>query len=339
VGGPDRIIGAPMRWNSCPRHLRDGLVWTLLLISLGSGCARSPAPDEVAWAIAIHGGAGTIPRDLDPESRRRYEDSLREALTLGRDLLESGGRSLDAVERVIVYLEDDPLFNAGRGAVFNAAGGNELDASLMDGASMAAGAVAGVTSVKNPITLARLVMTETPHVLLAGAGAEELAREHGLESVGPDYFWTQRRWDELQRRRAAEQGGTVGAVALDRAGNLAAGTSTGGLTAKRFGRIGDSPIVGAGTYADNATCAVSGTGKGEEFIRHNVAARISMLVGVGGLELEPAAQRVIGERLDPGDGGVIAVDRDGRLALVFNTEGMYRGAADSSGRFEVAIWD
>jgi len=329
------------------RHVVGGLLLFVALVA-ASACAPSPesTTDPVApsldYAIAIHAGAGVIAEDRQSFRAEPYVESLERALGVGRSILDEGGSSLDAVERVIVLLEDDPLFNAGRGAVFNHEGRNELDASIMDGRNLSCGAVAGVSNVKNPIVLARLVMTETRHVLLGGAGAEQLGLELGLEPVTQDYYYTQPRWDALQRaitgEAASSGGGTVGVAALDREGNLAAGTSTGGLTDKRFGRIGDSPIIGAGTYADNRTCAVSATGKGEEFIRHNVAARISGLIEHGGMTLQEAAEQVVNGRLVPGDGGVIGVSRDGAIAMVFNTRGMYRGAANSAGRFEVAIW-
>ncbi len=332
--------------------LRSVVYVPLLLLTLVVSLACAPTPRSLPeapaarldYAIAIHGGAGVIAADRQSYRGESYLESLERALGVGRSILDEGGSSLDAVERVIVLLEDDPLFNAGRGAVFNHEGRNELDASIMDGSNLACGAVAGVSNVRNPIVLARLVMTESRHVLLGGGGAERLAREFGLEPVSQDYYYTQPRWDALQRALAVDAeepsgGGTVGVAALDREGNLAAGTSTGGLTDKRFGRIGDSPIIGAGTYADNRTCALSATGKGEEFIRHNVTARISALIEYRGLTLQEAAERVVNGRLAPGDGGIIGVAGDGSIAMVFNTRGMYRGAADSTGRFEVAIWE
>jgi beta-aspartyl-peptidase (threonine type) len=298
------------------------------------------------WAIVIHGGAGSPSRSMDEDRQRAYLQSLEAALRVGQELLSGGASSLDAVEAVIGRLEDDPRFNAGKGAVFNRAGVNELDASIMDGATLACGAVAGVRTIKNPISLARLVMERTRHVLLAGEGAEQFAKEAGVESVSPDYFFTQSRWESLQRVVTAERekekekgGGTVGAVALDRAGNLAAGTSTGGLTAKMFGRVGDTPVIGAGTYADNRSCAVSCTGRGEEFIRRAVAYQVAARVEHSGVGVREAAEQIVHEQLQPGDGGLIALGADGEIAMVFNTQGMYRGAADSSGRFEVHIWE
>jgi len=320
----------------------------LLLVAL-VGCGGAPEDEErsdrlaAGWSIAVHAGAGTIPRDMPAEQVERYRGSLERALRVGISVLESGGSSLDAVEEVLRDIEDDPLFNAGRGAVFNHDGRHELDASIMDGSTLAAGAVAGVRTVKNPISLARLVMEQSPHVLLAGDGAERFAGEMGVERVEQAYFFTERRWQAwqkaLKRRSGPSGSGTAGAAARDLRGNLAAGTSTGGLTDKWAGRIGDSPIVGAGTYADNRTCAVSATGKGEEFIRHSAAYAISALMQHRDLRLDEAVEMVIHRTLAPGDGGVVAVDRDGDIAMAFSTDGMYRAAADSEGRFEVSLWD
>ncbi|MBX3357685.1 MAG: isoaspartyl peptidase/L-asparaginase [Phycisphaeraceae bacterium] len=303
---------------------------------------------EPAYAIVIHGGAGTFPRSAPAERRQAYEEALAAALTIGRDELAKGGTALDACEKVVRYLENDPKFNAGKGAVYTEIGTHELDASIMDGSTLACGAVAGVKTVKNPITLARLVMTNTRHVLLAGDGAEAFADTFTVEQVervGNSYFDTERQYEVLQevleeRKKEAEPKprSTVGCAALDMHGNLAAATSTGGLTGKRFGRIGDSPIIGAGTYADNRTCAVSCTGVGEEFIRHGVARDIAALMEYKGLSVNDAAMQVVFKTLRPDDGGVIAVSRTGEIAMVFSTVGMFRGAADSSGRFEVAIW-
>ena len=309
---------------------------------------EQPAGPMAEWALAIHGGAGTFDRDTPPEERAAYLDSLRLALSHGKTRLEAGTSALEVVEEVVRILEDAPQFNAGKGAVFNASGENELDASIMDGRDLSCGAVAGVRTVKNPISLARHVMTDTKHVLLMGEGAEAFASEVGVERVDPKYFYTEHRWQLLQEQLAADQaeeegevegGSTVGAVARDRKGDLAAATSTGGLTAKKWGRVGDTPIVGAGTFADNRTVAVSGTGAGEEFIRNSVAHTVSALMAYEGLSVETAAKRVVHGILKQGDGGVIAVGQDGSIALVFNGQGMYRGAADSNGRFEVAIWE
>lgn len=312
-------------WLSC-------IVAAVLAVSVA--CAESPP-----WAIAIHGGAGTIGKDMAPELQEAYRSGLRKALEAGKAVLEKGGTSLDACETVVRILEDDELFNAGRGAVYTHEGTHELDAAIMDGGSRRCGAVAAVRTVRNPIRLARLVMEKSPHVFLVGAGAEAFADSQGLEPVDPKYFDTPRRYEQLQKALEDEKFGTVGCVALDVHGNLAAATSTGGLTNKRFGRVGDVPIIGAGTYADNASCAVSCTGKGEEFIRHTVARDIAARVEYLGLPLEKAMQAVIDGKLAPGDGGAIAVSRHGEIGLVFNSTGMYRGAADASGRFEIAIWD
>ena len=317
------------------------LLRVLVLILVACAPVRTPKPPALDWAIALHGGAGAIPRDTPAEERDRYLASLQAALQLGVDRLDAGAGAMDVVEEVVRLLEDDPLFNAGKGAVFNLDGVNELDASIMDGRDLSCGAVAGVTTVKNPISLARKVMEATPHVLLAADGAEAFADEMGVERVSPEYYYTERRWQALQEARSksgAEPHGTVGVVALDRDGHLAAATSTGELTAKRFGRIGDSPIIGAGTYADDRTCAVSATGQGEEFIRHGVARTISLLME-NGRTVRQAAADVVGGRLRPGDGGIVAVAADGAVAMVYNTDGMFRGAADASGRFEVHIWE
>jgi beta-aspartyl-peptidase (threonine type) len=298
--------------------------------------------DAPRWALAIHGGAGTIPKTIPEAEKQQYLDSLSRALKLGQDVLAAGGASLDAVEKVVRFLEDDPLFNAGRGAVFTHEGTHELDAAIMDGRDLSCGSVAALKTVKNPISLARLVMEKSPHVFMVGAGAEKFADEMKAERVDPKYFFTQKRYDgwqeALRKEKQEKDKDTVGAVALDVHGNLAAATSTGGMTNKRFGRLGDVPVIGAGTYANNRTCAISATGWGEQFIRHTVAHDISALVEYAGLTLQQAADRVIHQKLNKDDGGVIGVGRDGSIVLVFNSEGMYRGAADSRGRFEVAIW-
>jgi beta-aspartyl-peptidase (threonine type) len=311
------------------------------------------ATPKVKWAIVLHGGAGTVPKDAPAEEVAAYRTGLQRALEAGKKILESGGTSLDAVEQTIRVLEDDPLFNAGVGAVFNAEGGHELDASIMDGRTLDGGGVAGVTTVKNPISLARLVMERTGHVLLAGAGAEAFATEMDVPRVENAAFSTERRRAEWQRARqartksdtgqaeqtSAQYFGTVGCVALDAAGNIAAGTSTGGRTDKKFGRVGDSPILGAGTYADNETCGVSGTGIGEQFIRHAAAAQIPLLMRHRGWTLRRSAEYVMQERLEKGDGGVVALDRHGEIVWVYTTPGMFRAAADSSGRHAVHIRD
>ncbi len=334
-----------------------------LILLLGACAAPEPAPTgaegspaaapaEAArpdWAIAIHGGAGTIPRDFDEAKKQAYLDDLGAALALGSGLLKEGAEALDVVEQVIRHLEDSPLFNAGRGSVFTHDGNNELDAAIMDGRDLNCGAISGVTRVKNPISLARRVMTESRHVFFVGEGAKHFAEEMGVEKVDPEYYFTQRRWDALQKALAKEKAGseaapadkhgTVGCVVLDKSGNLAAGTSTGGMTNKRFGRVGDVPVIGAGTYANNETVAVSCTGHGEKFIMNAVAHDVSALVEYRGMSVGEAAKTVIQGKLKKGDGGLIAVGANGEIALEFNSEGMFRGAADSGGRFDVAIWE
>jgi len=296
------------------------------------GCAQEP--EQLDWSLVLHGGAGTItPEKMTPEKEFAIRTALERALSAGERILAQDGSSLDAVEAAIQILENSPEFNAGRGAVFTAEGHNELDASIMDGSNLNAGAVTGVKHIANPITLARAVMDHSPHVMLAGLGAEAFATEQGFDTVSADYFWTQQRWEQLQKKLASEKFGTVGAVALDRNGNLAAGTSTGGMTNKRFGRIGDSPIVGAGTYANNKTCAVSATGHGEYFMRLLVAHDISAGMEYGNLSLEASAQAVINGKLSHlgGTGGIIALDRFGRKVMCFNTQGMYRAWSNSEG--------
>jgi beta-aspartyl-peptidase (threonine type) len=298
-------------------------------------------------AIAIHGGAGTLSSaQLTPETDRLYRAGLERAVRAGFEVLDKGGSSLDAVTIAVQALEDDPLFNAGRGAVLSANGVHELDASIMDGRDLGAGAVSGVRHVRSPIVLARLVMERSPHVMLAGEGAEEFALEQGLEPVPNGFFATERRQRELElllqgRKQAGREAlmGTVGAVARDAHGNLAAATSTGGMTGKKWGRVGDSPIIGAGTYAANDCCAVSATGHGEFFIRAAVAHEIASLVRYKGLDVVRAADDVVMQQLVRmgGSGGVIAVGRDGRIAMPFNSEGMLRAAMDSRGLFATGL--
>jgi beta-aspartyl-peptidase (threonine type) len=321
------------------------------------GCAGGPNPSSAGTgdvAIVIHGGAGTIRRgDLTPELEAAYRSALEEALTAGHLVLRQGGSSLDGVVAAIRVMEDSPLFNAGKGAVFTSEGTNELDAAIMDGKTLMAGAVAGVKRVRSPVTLARAVMEQSPHVMMSGAGAEIFAAEQGIELVDPSYFFTERRWEALQRAKAEEAGaqvtallpddrkfGTVGAVALDSHGNLAAATSTGGMTNKRFGRIGDAPIIGAGTYADNRSCAVSATGHGEYFIRATVAHDICARMKYGGRTLQEAAHEVVMKELVElgGEGGIIALDRKGNIAMPFNSEGMYRGSIDKAGTMTIQIY-
>jgi beta-aspartyl-peptidase (threonine type) len=365
-------------------------------------------PPAVAWAIAVHGGAGSFATVTDPADVAAIEQGIAEAMGAGRDVLAAGGSAMDAVELVVRILEDNPRFNAGKGAVFTADGGHELDASIMDGGTLRCGAVGGVKTVKNPVSLARMVMQRTRHILLAGPDADAWAAAQGVDQVEPGYFFTQKRFDDLQRvleqrRREQEQGtrlpqpqqqrqgqtsnpaeradachppltppsregesagappsregdtkagprsregdrthgddyfGTVGCVARDKHGNLAAATSTGGLTAKMPGRLGDSPIIGAGTYAANDACAVSCTGTGERFIEQAVAFQVAAIMRYRGVGVDEAARIMIHERLKPNEGGLIAVGRDGRIAMPYNTKAMARGAADASGRFEVGL--
>ncbi len=313
-----------------------------------TAATETGAPTPVA--IAIHAGAGTMdPDDMTVEQERAIRAKLEEAVRAGHAVLTGGGSSLAAVQAAVNLLEDSPFFNAGKGAVFNAEGEHELDASVMDGATLNAGAVAAVRRIRNPIDLALRVMTASRHVMLIGEGAERFAVEQGFDLVDADYFYTERRWRQLREARAEESASrprrperwysTVGAVALDRDGNLAAGTSTGGLTNKRWGRVGDTPIIGAGTYADNAGCAVSATGTGEYFIRHVVA--YSICTGVrDGASIGEAAGRLIHDVLPAagGDGGVIAMDPAGNIAMPHNTPGMYRASIDTRGRLTVAIY-
>lgn len=316
--------------------------------------------NEKPFAIAIHGGAGTISKaNLTPELRQAYKDKLKEAVDKGSKVLEQGGDSLVAVQTAINVLENSPLFNAGVGAVYTYDGGHELDASIMDGKTMNAGAVAGVRHIANPIDLALAVMNKSEHVMLAGVGAEEFALTQGFTLVPNSHFDSDARYQQLldarQKLQAAEKSaqiagiemkdldykfGTVGAVALDKNGNLAAGTSTGGMTAKRFGRIGDSPVIGAGTYAENGVCAVSATGHGEFFIRYQVAGDICAKVKYQQKSIIQAADEVINQRLITagGSGGVIAVDHRGNIATPFNTEGMYRATRSNGEPAQVLIW-
>jgi beta-aspartyl-peptidase (threonine type) len=302
------------------------------------------------YGLAIHGGAGTLPRaDMSDAQELRYRDGLAHALAAGYAVLEAGGTSLDAVTSAVVTLEDNPLFNAGQGAVFTLDGQNQLDASIMEGATRKAGAVCGLTHIKNPVLLARAVMERSDYVLLAGAGAEEFATTLGFEFVPQSYFYTEARWRQLERIRSGDTGlsaltiahvGTVGAVALDDRGNLAAATSTGGMTGKRFNRIGDSPIIGAGTYADNRSCAISATGHGEVFIRAAVAHDIGARMRYGGQDLAGAVREVVLDVLPAmhGEGGVIAIDAAGDIVMEFNAEGMFRACRSAGGDAEVHIY-
>lgn len=345
-------------------------VWTALAALFLSACATAPEPHP-RWSIVVHGGAGVIERaSLTPDLEAQYRAAMRRALDTGGAILERGGTSLDAVEAVIREMEDDPLFNAGRGAVFTAEGRNELDASIMDGSNRGAGAVAGLTRTRHPISAARAVMERSRHVMLIGEGAEAFARSQNLEEVDPSYFFTERRWQQLEENlrsnnlpipqrpanapRAPQaqliypddhQFGTVGVVALDTQGNIAAGTSTGGTTAKRWGRVGDAPIVGAGTYAQNGVCGVSATGTGEFFIRIGVARDICARMQFRRESAQQAADAVIAEvgamtnnAGASGDGGVIVLDGRGNVAWAMNTPGMYRALQSAGGAPVIQIF-
>ena len=302
------------------------------------------------WGLAIHGGAGTILRSsMAPQLQQQYENALQTALDAGYEILKSGGSSLDVVAASVVSLEDNPVFNAGRGAVFNNKGKHEMDAAIMSGKGLDAGGVCGVSNVKNPVLLARAIMERSGHVILSGHGAEEFARTQHLQFEDDAYFYTDQRYqqwqqalkeDRVQLDHTDKKFGTVGAVALDQDGNLAAATSTGGLTNKKFGRVGDTPIPGVGTYANNNTCAISCTGVGELFIRSVVAYDISCLIEYKGLSLKEACDIVVYKKLVKigGEGGLIAIDKHGNIELPFNSDGMYRACRSSNGRSEVSIY-
>jgi len=314
---------------------------------------------EKHFAIVIHGGAGTIKKaNMTPKQEKAYREKLQEALNVGYAVLEKGGTSLEAVQKTVNVMEDSPLFNAGKGAVFNSVGKNELDASIMDGKTLNSGAVAGVSHIKNPINAARIVMDSTRHVLLSGKGAEDFAKQHGLTFVDDKYFHTEKRYNQLLKAQEKDKVqldhtafntneliddhkyGTVGAVALDKNGNIAAATSTGGMTNKKYGRIGDSPIIGAGTYANNITCGVSCTGTGEYFIRTLAAHEASNLMQYKNLSLQESFKNVIGQIGDlGGDGGMIGLDNEANIAWYFNTEGMYRGYKKSNGENVVHFYE
>ena len=348
--------------------MKNLLYAVLILLICSPAFAQMKNNGKVA--LAIHGGAGTIKREnMTPEREAEYRAKLEEALKAGYAILEEGGTSLDAVVVAIQVMEESPLFNAGKGAVFTNEGKNELDAAIMDGATRNAGTVAGITNIKSPVSAARAVMEASPHVMMIGKGAEQFAKEQGLEVVDPSYYYTDRRFNQLQRIIDTEKQqldhdgdnqsgdsrkgslldqkfpdrkfGTVGAVALDQNGNLAAATSTGGMTNKRYGRVGDVPIIGAGTYASNETCAVSATGHGEYFIRSVVAYDIAALMKYKGSSLQEAADEVVKDKLVEfgGGGGVISVDAEGNIAMPFNTAGMYRGSIDTEGKMYIGIYE
>lgn len=345
------------------------LVALISLFFIEKAISQQTEAPKNKFVLVVHGGAGTILKgQMSAERERAYTESLKEALEKGSAILKKGGSAMDAVEASVRILEDNALFNAGKGAVFTNNGKNELDASIMNGRTLEAGAVAGVTTIKNPVSAARAVMEKSPHVMMTGNGAEQFAGEQGLEIVDPSYFYTEERWKSLQKAKREDsiqklkndstktdhafseflysplpvggKYGTVGAVALDQHGNLAAATSTGGMTNKKFGRVGDSPIIGAGTYANNKTVAVSGTGWGEYFIRLVMAKTVSDMMEFGKMKLDAAADEMIMKRLPDlgGDGGLIAVDKDGNIAMPFCSEGMYRGYIKEAGTAVVKIY-
>jgi beta-aspartyl-peptidase (threonine type) len=338
-------------------------LFLLLFVFTAIQCNKNKTADNTgtdnrpgAITIVIHGGAGTIRREnMTPEKEKAYREKLKQALDSGYAVLERGGKSLDAVLTTIKIMEDTPLFNAGKGAVFTHDGTNELDASIMDGGTLMAGSVAGVTTIKNPIIAAYTVMTRSEHVMLVGQGAEKFAGEQGLEIVDPGYFFDSIRYNQLLRLKEKDKEkeahltdpfikdqkfGTVGCVALDQYGNIASGTSTGGMNNKKYGRVGDAPIIGAGTYAKNSTCGISATGWGEYFIRLAVAHDISAMMEYGNLSLAQAADSVIMDKLTTlgGTGGIIGLDRKGNVSMIFNTEGMYRGYKKQGEEAKVLIY-
>ncbi|TDQ07507.1 isoaspartyl peptidase/L-asparaginase family protein [Pedobacter metabolipauper] len=330
----------------------------MILVSL-----KTMAQEKVKYVMVVHGGAGTIlKKNMTPAKEAAYTAALTEALRKGYEAIKAGKSSLDAVETAIHVLEDNPLFNAGKGAVFTHDGKNEMDAAIMDGKTLMAGSVAGVTTIRNPISAARAVMEKSEHVMMVGAGAEKFAAQSGIEIVDPKYFFTDERWEGLQKaikedstktvldhgsKKSMKLGtinkdnkfGTVGAVALDKMGNLAAGTSTGGMTNKKYGRVGDAPVIGSGTYANNLTAGISCTGWGEFYIRSVVAHDISAMMEYKSLSVKDAAQASLDKMAKlGGDGGLIALDKNGNVTMPFNTEGMYRGTVTADGKIEVLIY-
>ncbi|MBL4577257.1 MAG: isoaspartyl peptidase/L-asparaginase [Flavobacteriales bacterium] len=349
--------------------IRIIFIFALAILTIKMAVGQTKEPHMEKFTLVIHGGAGTIlKKNMTPEKELAYRDKLKEALSAGYAILNKGGSSIDAVEVAIVIMEDSPLFNAGKGAVFTNEGKNEMDASIMDGRTLKAGSVAMVNTIKNPISAARVVMEKSPHVMMVGEGAVKFAKEHKIEIVDSSYFYDEKRYQQWQDIKGSietemdhseersentqqqfnaefsepvdEKFGTVGAVALDKHGNIAAGTSTGGMTNKMYGRVGDSPIIGAGTYANNKTCGVSSTGHGEYFIRAVVAYDISAIMEYKGVSLQEAADEVIHKKLPElgGTGGIISVDSEGNFALTFNTAGMYRGSIQEDGEPKVSIY-
>ncbi len=350
------------------RKLFFKTIVVLLLISSVNSCKKELEPNnitkskpaEIPFALVIHGGAGTIKKaNMTVEQETAYTKKLQEALDTGYRILENGGTAIEAVQKTINVMENSPLFNAGKGAVFNSLGKQEMDASIMDGKTLNSGAVAGVSLIKNPINAAILVKDSTRHVMLSGKGAEEFAKQFNLVFEDESYFYTEKRMNQLKKAQKKEKVvldytslnnsslidnhkyGTVGCVAIDKDHNIAAGTSTGGMTNKKFGRIGDSPIIGAGTYANNQTCGVSATGTGEYFIRTLAAHQVSNLVQYKNLNLKEALKQVVHVEIDTlgGDGGLIALDKNGNIAWDFNTEGMYRGYKKSTGENVIEIYN
>jgi L-asparaginase / beta-aspartyl-peptidase len=333
----ETLIGnLPKKYN-----MRKLLLFFSLFFLEKTWSQSSAQPGKHKFVLVIHGGAGTILKSqMTPEKEAAYQEALNKALEKGGAILKNGGSALDAVEVSVKTLEDNPLFNAGKGAVFTNEGKNELDAAIMNGKTLEAGSVAGVKTIKNPISAARAVMEKSPHVMMTGDGAEKFAKEQRIEIVDPSYFYTTKTAGLRQPGNSDYKYGTVGAVALDQFGNLAAATSTGGMTNKKFGRVGDAPIIGAGTYANNKTVAISGTGWGEYFIRLVMAKTISDMMEFGTIKLKAAADEMIMKRLPAlgGDGGLIAVDKDGNIAMPFCTEGMYRGYLKAGGKNVVEIY-
>ncbi|MEO8794299.1 MAG: isoaspartyl peptidase/L-asparaginase [Daejeonella sp.] len=346
------------------KRILQSLIFSVIFSSLTISSAFSQSEkDQGNFVMVIHGGAGTILKSqMTPEKEKAYKDALTLALKTGYEKLKAGESSLNAIEATIHIMEDSPLFNAGKGAVFTNEGRNEMDAAIMDGKTLMAGSVAGVTTIKNPVTAARAVMEKSEHVMMVGAGAEKFAKECGVEIVDPKYFWTQSRWDALQKvkkddstktqldhgnKKSMKLGvenhdykfGTVGAVALDKDGNLAAATSTGGMTNKKYGRVGDAPLIGIGTYA-NKNVGISCTGWGEYFIRNVVAYDVAALIEYKGLSLKDATTEVVMKKVPAlgGDGGLIALDKNGNVSMPFNTAGMYRGTVTKDGKIEVLIY-
>ncbi|MGN8225514.1 isoaspartyl peptidase/L-asparaginase family protein [Gracilimonas sp. BCB1] len=333
------------------------IFFALLSILVFASCTQpqnsdAPQPDQKEWSIALHGGAGYVSKDMPEDRKQAYMESLEEALNIGAEILENGGSALDAIEKTVNYLEDNELYNAGKGAVFTSEGKNELDAAIMDGTTLNAGAITGVTTVKNPVSLARKVMTESKHVFFSADGAETFADQTDVERVDPEYFYTERRLQSLKRAQAAEQEsnlietnqqkawkyGTVGAVALDKNGKLAAATSTGGMTNKKYGRVGDVPIIGSGTYA-NDLVAVSATGWGEKIMLNVSAHTLAAYMEFKNATLQQSMDYLVDDVLEPGDAGFIAVDKYGNFSMKTNTGSMFRAATDSDGNKEVGIWE